>query len=409
MVLRKIVVFAFLTFSSFFLYGQDYVEISTDFPGGNIIVENCVNRSTLYYHVRLDTVNLRPDLRDTEGEWFYWYFKVSGAENRAMFFQFPDDYVGNFGPAFSIDGGGSWQWLYKNSRKGQDHFSFTFSSDENQVLFCMGIPYLQKDFEKFISPFNDNPYVTLKTFTTSEKGRDVEELNIKHPKKDPKYRVLITARHHACEMMANYVLEGIIESVLNGKDSDMKWLRDNVEFLVIPFMDKDGVEDGDQGKNRKPRDHNRDYSGKSIYKSTSAMREKIPDWSEGLLKVALDLHCPYITGEWHENIYIVGSGEENLAWGQKQFIETLIMNQEGQLKMLPANICLEYGTAWNTSNNNIKGWGFSKWASTIGGISVALSMEIPYSNHNGQNVTSQNARLVGKDLATAMAIYLQRK
>ena len=27
-----------------------------------------------------------------------------------------------------------------------------------------------------------------------------------------------------------------------------EWFRGNTEVLVIPFMDKDGVEDGDQGK-----------------------------------------------------------------------------------------------------------------------------------------------------------------
>jgi murein tripeptide amidase MpaA len=32
--------------------------------------------------------------------------------------------------------------------------------------------------------------------------------------------------------------------------------RERFRFLAVPFMDKDGVEDGDQGKNRRPRDHN---------------------------------------------------------------------------------------------------------------------------------------------------------
>ena len=89
-----------------------------------------------------------------------------------------------------------------------------------------------------------------------------------------------------------------------------------VEFFVVPFVDKDGVEDGDQGKNRRPHDHNRDYGGRadgdhSIYASTRALRERIPAWSGGKLRVALDLHCPWIRGEHNEVIYFVGGYEKN--------------------------------------------------------------------------------------------------
>ena len=49
-------------------------------------------------------------------------------------------------------------------------------------------------------------------------------------------------------------------------------------------MDKDGVEDGDQGKNRRPGDHNRDWDGESIYNSTEAVREFLLVWSDNKLK-----------------------------------------------------------------------------------------------------------------------------
>ena len=88
--------------------------------------------------------------------------------------------------------------------------------------------------------------------------------------------------------------------------------------------------------------------------------------------------------------------------------EALTLNQKGELKLDAQTTYLEHGTAWNTSNNYSKGWGFSKWASTIDGVSLALSMELPYSNHLGQKVTPQNARLLGKDLAIALVSYLKK-
>ena len=38
--------------------------VDANFPGGNIVVDSIAG----------DLVTLRPDLRDTEGDWFYWYF-----------------------------------------------------------------------------------------------------------------------------------------------------------------------------------------------------------------------------------------------------------------------------------------------------------------------------------------------
>ena len=96
--------------------------------------------------------------------------------------------------------------------------------------------------------------------------------------------VLLTCRHHACEMMASYSLEGIMEAVLASDEG--RRLREQVEFFVVPFMDKDGVEEGDQGKNRKPHDHNRDYDGESLYASVRAVRELVAG-RLGTRKIAL--------------------------------------------------------------------------------------------------------------------------
>ena len=407
MLLKELFIFILIFFPTIYLFGQNDLEISTDFPGGNIIVEKCDNKSTLYYQVTSDTIKLRPDLRDTKGYWFYWYFRVTGAANCNLFFQFAGHPIGSFGPAYSTNGGKNWNWLYDNIQENHSSFSFSFGENQDSVMFCMGIPYLHKNFDEFISGYRKNPYVSIHSLTKSEKGRDIEEIHICNPKITPQYKMIITARHHACEMIASYALEGIIESILNDNNEQMKWLRENVEFLIIPFVDKDGVEDGDQGKNRKPRDHNRDYSGESIYNSTAAIRKKVMDWNDGKLIAALDMHCPGINGKWHENIYFVGSKEKEIALQQKKFIDTLLVHQKGYLDLDPETTLLEYGTAWNVSNSFSKGFGFIKWISTIDDISLAISLELPYSNNAGQQVTTQNAKLFGKDIAGAISLYLK--
>ena len=384
------------------------VIIDSDFPGGNIIVEDCKNNSTLYYEVTQDTISVKPDFRDTKPSWFYWSFRVSGSSSKTLYFKFPAKSIGSFGPAYSRDGGESWQWLYDSVQINHSSFKFKFDKSDDEVLFSMQIPYLQSHLNRFLSTHISSPYISIDTLTTSKKGRIIEQLVIRSPEHKTKYKMVITARHHACESMANYALEGLIESIINGDNNQMKWLRDNVEILIVPFMDKDGVQDGDPGKNRLPYDHNRDYAAESIYQSTKALRSKIPVWGEGILKVALDMHCPALVGKWHENIYFVGS-KGKVAREQMRFVQILRKQHTGELRLNPNNSYLKYGTDWNTTENYLPGQlPFDRWCSSIlEPGSLAITMEIPYSNNNGQKIIPSNARLFGKDLADAIASYLQ--
>lgn len=380
--------------------------IDVDFPGGNIIVLNSSNKSTLYYTTEDTVILLRPDLRDSGQEWFYWFFRIRGAAGETVHFHFNSRKIGSFGPAYSINKGASWNWLHDELQISHERFSYTFGPDEDEVMFSSTIPYLEKDFNKFNSKYEHFTHFTRGVLTTSEKGREVDMINICPSNSEPKHKVLITARHHAGESLASYVLEGIVSSIMDDSSQMSDWLRENVEFLIIPFMDKDGVEDGDQGKGRMPHDHNQNYS-KSEYKSVVALREKVKEWSEGDLKIALDLHCPGIAGNWHEHIYFVGSGSKALANEQRVFRDYLSRNQKGELIVDPEKSILEFGISWNKGNPLQGPTNFNRWAAQIAGATLSTSLETPFANNNGQKVTAHNARDFGNDIALAISKYLQ--
>ena len=46
-----------------------------------------------------------------------------------------------------------------------------------------------------------------------------------------------------------------------------------------------------------------------MYPSVAAIRSFVPEWSQGRLSVAMDLHCPWIRGPHNEVIYMVGRRE----------------------------------------------------------------------------------------------------
>ena len=59
------------------------ISIDCKYPGGNVKVDGIDEEKGV--------VNIRPDLRDTKGNWFHWDFTLSGAAGRTLHFQFPQN------------------------------------------------------------------------------------------------------------------------------------------------------------------------------------------------------------------------------------------------------------------------------------------------------------------------------
>ncbi|MBN1421222.1 MAG: peptidase M14 [Planctomycetes bacterium] len=368
------------------------VSIDSAFPGGNIIVDR----------IDGDDIFIRQDLRDTEGDWFHWAFRVRGSAGRTLTFHFTKgDVIGVRGPAVSEDGGETWRWLGRAG--GADPaFRFTFPAGAGEVRFAFAVPYLERDLRAFLRRHESSLHLRVETLCATAKGRPVERLHAGRIDGRPAHRVLVACRHHACESMASYALEGLLETVL-ADPQDGAWLRERVEILAIPFVDKDGVEDGDQGKNRRPHDHNRDYAGDSIHASVRAIRDLAPRWSEGRLRVALDLHCPYIRGIHNEWIYFVG-GPDAANWARVGRLASILEAiREGPLPYR-AGDNLAFGEAWNTNDGPLKS--FARWAADLPGIRVASTIEIPYANARGAEVSPSSARAFGRDLARALRRFL---
>ena len=369
------------------------VRIDVDYPGGNIVVER----------IEGDVVDLQQDQRDTKRWWFYWNFRVRGAAGRTLTFRFTNGNVfGTRGPAVSLDEGRTWSWLGIEAVNDLS-FRYTFARDADSVRFAFSLPYLEADLKRFLARYEGNPHLVVRELCTSRKGRPIERIHIGKLSGEPSCRVLVACRHHACESTASYVLEGMMAAFLADSD-DGRWFRENVEVLVVPFMDKNGVEEGDQGKGREPRDHNRDYSGVSLYPSVATLREFVPEWSAGRLRCALDIHSPYIRDQ---KIFLVGSGHEQI-WKEQMIFSKLLESQTDLALPFQSADNIPFGKAWNTANNFKEGKSFKQWADELPGIRLSSTMEIPYANVGKATVTTQALRAFGGNLVPAMRRYLEQ-
>ena len=364
------------------------MKISTDYPGGNCKVLSVTEKEGK------TTVTLEQDLRDTTTWWFYWNFRVDAPPAGEVTFAFCNgDVVCPHGPATSTDGV-NWQW-YEEGFVDHTHFRYVFSESEPSRYFCFTIPYLMADFERFYDKIKCDPTVTRGILTESEKGRALPMLTFGNGKQD----VLFTARHHCCESTASYVLDGVITAIL-GKHRE---LLERFRFHVVPFTDLDGVEQGDQGKDRAPYDHNRDYIQEPIYNYTRAIYKYTENFN---LSCYVDFHSPWSWGEVNDEVHIHRSPpvepSPNL---QELFLKRL----EEITKADPRNVIRYYGHAsqygdaanqFNTSNSK----NFFKLRRNA---NIAFTLETPYSGSMKDGYTVEQLHAFGGHVAQTLAECLK--
>lgn len=371
--------------------------IDKDFPGGNIIVEG----------IEGDTVKLVPDNRGSQVPWFYWYFAVRGAAGKTLTFSLPPRCMGVRGPGVSTDGGITWKYMGMADVK-EGTFTYTFPPGSGEVRFSNGMPYVQSSFERFLQQYKGNPNIHLGVLGKSSRaGRDVEMLKIAAPGVKARYVVAITARHHSSEMMGNYLVEGIIQGAL-ADDEQGKWLRANVEFIIVPFMDKDGVEDGEQGKNRTPHDHNRDYDKTPpLYSEVAALKAQFPGWTANRPFLFFDIHNPALKGDVHEVMQLLEPQEPAQAALLARYSEILERDHQGTIQYRK-NMVMKFGTGYNGIMSMPPPIA-AGWARTLPNCLMGVSIEIPYAEAAGNEVNVESGREFGRDMAWAIQALLEEQ
>ena len=348
------------------------MKIHSSFIGGNIVVDRIEN----------DTVYLERDLRDTIGDWFYWAFCVEGAAGRTLTFIFPSKHrVGRFGAAVSHDLK-DWHWSESGSH---NTFTYTFAQDEDKVYFAHNMLYHPAHFDAFCNRMN----LRQEVFCPSVKGRDLLAVRFGNGNK----WILLTARHHACEATGNYVLEGTVETLLSG-------LPEGFSALVVPFVDYDGVVDGDQGKNRHPHDHNRDYTDTPIYE---VVRKMMDFGLEHDLCYTFDFHSPWHMGEQNDYVFFSRSTEA---------MEPQIDRFAEYMKRETAEGELKYTGAWdvgpNEKWNNETSPNSKNYFSKQPAVKLSVTTETPYFGvTDGMGKISQTAMLeLGRAFGRSMIRYI---
>jgi len=346
------------------------MNIHANFEGGNIKVLS----------IEEDTVFLQNDMRDSTGDWFYWAFCVEGAQGKTLTFTFDKKWIGYYGAAVSHDG---INWHWSESRTGDCSFTYTFGKEEYKVYFAHNLMYSPSRLFGFIEEMRIKSDVLCK----SKRGRDVPVLTIGEGNRN----IFLTSRHHACESTGTYVIEGFIREFI---DSPI----DDVKLFIVPFVDCDGVYDGDQGKNRFPHDHNRDYIDEPVYPETKAIMELA---REARAFMGIDFHSPYHIGGVNDKIFIVRKFAERIPKFERfgELFEnecgenTLIYKKENDM---PPN------TSWNVDTSPTCAYFFK----TVDGCDLSFTLETTYFGKGANKVSAEKLVNTGRAFCRSVKNYV---
>ena len=168
------------------------LTVTTDFCGGNAVIHS----------VTEDTIVFEPDIRDTEGTWFYWAFCGRGAQGKTVRFTQPNSrWVGYFGAAVSHD---LYHWAWSNTAENNyADFTYHFGEDEDCVHFAHNLLYHPSRFHRLCERLG----VSVNIPVMDRMGTPIPAAGLG----DGANNILLTARHHCCEATGDYIRDGIME------------------------------------------------------------------------------------------------------------------------------------------------------------------------------------------------------
>ena len=241
------------------------MHITANFDAGNIEVINLEDKKNIQ-------LAIRPDVG---GEFFQWFnFRITG--------QIGEQYVLNILNAGEAAFPGGWEsyqavasydreyWfrLPTSYKDGKLTINVDMECETIQIAFFA--PYSYERHQDLLAAVQMHPFVTLEHLGETLDKRDLTLVKISDgdsSSDESKRNIWITARQHPGETMAEWLVEGLMYSLLDGDNATGKLLLDKANFYIVPNMNPDGSVRGHLRTNAVGTNLNRAWSNPSLEKS----------------------------------------------------------------------------------------------------------------------------------------------
>ena len=241
------------------------MHITANFDAGNIDVISLEDKKDIQ-------LAIRPDVGE---EFFQWFnFRLSG--------EIGEQYVLNIvnaGAASYLEGWENYQAVASYDREYWFRLPTSYKDGKLTIvaeLECDTIqiayfaPYSYERHQDLLAAVQTHPLVSLEHLGVTLDKRDLTLVKIADGDSSSdksKRNIWITARQHPGETMAEWLVEGLLYSLLDSDNATAKLLLDKANFYIVPNMNPDGSVRGHLRTNAVGTNLNREWLNPSLEKS----------------------------------------------------------------------------------------------------------------------------------------------
>lgn len=237
------------------------MHISANFDAGNIEVINAEDQTNIQ-------LAIRPDVG---GEFFQWFnFRLSGEVGEQYVLN-----IMNAGKASYLAGWKDYQAVASYDREYWFRLPTSYKDGKLTItaeLACESIqiayfaPYSYERHQDLLAAVQVHPLACLEHLGETLDKRDLTLVKVGDG--DSKKRsIWITARQHPGETMAEWLVEGLLNSLLDEDNATAKLLLEKANFYIVPNMNPDGSVRGHLRTNAVGTNLNREWANPSLEKS----------------------------------------------------------------------------------------------------------------------------------------------
>ena len=241
------------------------MHITANFDAGNIDVISLEDKKDIQ-------LAIRPDVGE---EFFQWFnFRLSG--------EIGEQYVLNIvnaGEASYLEGWENYQAVASYDREYWFRLPTSYKDGKLTIvaeLECDTIqiayfaPYSYERHQDLLAAVQTHPSVSVEHLGETLDKRDLTLVKIADGDSSSdksKRNIWITARQHPGETMAEWLVEGLLYSLLDSDNATAKLLLEKANFYIVPNMNPDGSVRGHLRTNAVGTNLNREWLNPSLEKS----------------------------------------------------------------------------------------------------------------------------------------------
>ena len=276
--------------------------------------------------------------------------------------------------------------------------ALAFDSDGvgEAVSAALCYPYSSADLEETLRE-TDAP-VERRILGVTGQGRAIPGLRIASPKQGNDAGVYIVARQHAGETPGSWVLDGIIRALAQEQAG-----VEHIDWWIAPFVDLDGVENGDYGKDAAPYDFNRDWDILPMRPEVVCISRDMAAFKERYAsRLMLDLHAP---GHGEDGLWVYVPNAQQPA-ERREAVQSFADSLVGAFPELDAAALTREANYLSRGKANAT---LCTWAWEQLDRTPCVSLETSYQTLGGRTLDIAGYREVGNRIVSAILNWFDKR